>query len=363
MDKDKLYRDVLKCARTKDFKGVCTGVQILLGLRNELPRLLAFFIDTYLSNEWTCFWDRSVSANQIIVECLEKIMALPKRQILKNELFQELFIKLLVSCLSVHEYYGRNKWTAAVVGIDGARLDAKLESTFMCLEIYPECKLVTKSFRKLMTVDMARLFDVLYYFLRKGDRKLAQLLAKHILCKQHISFDRVPSDCGLFDDVKEDCKVDVVWYVWWFLVMYVKKMKKDKHGSHWHYAYKLVELSFSIFKTMYTKKARERRVDLLYGLIYIIMSEHMEDADGLVKTPDEVHALSALLFGESNRRKIDSVPLHTCERDAQSYNVNSSSNNLNSSSNSGINRGERVETKVTKQCKYLECIIYDDDED
>lgn len=350
MDKDKLYRDVIKCARTKDLKGICAGVQILLGLRNELPRLISFFIDTYLSNELTCFWDRSVRANEVIVDCVEKIMALPKRQILKNDIFQDYFTKLLVNCLSVHEYYDRSKWSATVVGIEGARLDAKLESTFMCLEIYPECKLVTRSFRKLMTVDMARLFDVLYYFMRRGDKKLAQLLSKHILCKQRVNFDRVPNDCGLFDDVKDDCKVDTVWYVWWFLMMYVKKMKKDnKHGTHWHYAYRLVDLSFSIFKTLYTKKVRERRVHLLYNLIYIIMSEHMEDVDSVVQGFDETQTLSALLFNESSKKSIDAVPLHISERDNEQSN------------NSTNNRGERLD-KVKKQCKYLECIIYDDEE-
>ena len=283
MDKERVYRDVCGCAKVGDVRGAFKGLVSLLGLRNELPRVIGFLIDNYLGSvvDDVLFWDRSARVNGEIIKTYSKVCTLPKRQLVKNAEFQDAFAYLVGLMLRVRESTDKGRWTKAIGGVDALRLKRLLEPTLVTLEVFKECSIVTKLFRKSMSIETARLFDALYHYMRRNEKKQVQLLVKYILGLQSITFDRVPMDCELFTDVKDDCKADVAWYVWWFLIAYSKKSAKAYGDSHWRYVLRIVESSFSLYKACYTKRSRDRRVQVVYPLVYMMMSEHIEDCEGV----------------------------------------------------------------------------------
>lgn len=325
MDKDKLYRGLLVDAHAGRLEQVATALRTLLTLRNEVPRLLSFFVDEFLS---LAVWDRSVKGNEMLADAINVMMLLPRRQLIKNIEFQKAFVQVASAVLMHYQpLQERERWLHVVNGVDGRKLERKLESTMMCLEAFKECKLVNLTFRKLMSTETARLFDALYHYLRHREKKPAQLLVKYIIGIKSISFDRVPANV-LFDDVKDECRADIVWYVWWFLITYCKMRMKE--SAHSHYMYNLVNAVFRVFKLFYTKRNRERRVGILHALIHLMMQDAMLDIEMSSSASNELD-----IFVETAKPR----------------------------STEPVVAAPENEKGIYKKCKYLDCVIYDGADD
>lgn len=341
--KDKLYRDVTESTRAGDFSAACNAVAKLLEHRAEFNRILAFLIDLYLSADT---WDRSVSTNVEIIQTYESIASLPKRQLQKNTHLRGLLNKLVSYCLSVKPWFeDRDKY---VVDIDMGRVVHKLENVLMCCEAYGESSIVSKHLRGRMTSETAHLFDALYYFMRRGDResrKISGYMAAHILGLKEVTFDRVP-DNELFDDVKDDCKVDIIWYLWWFIILYCKKLvkqsKNDREQKHWQYCNALVQALFNIFKLGYVKKLRAARLGVPLRMLAVMMRDRAMD----LVPHFQVHELGLL----------PEIPI------AASAGKSSSIPASNSDTESGGEVPEVVPAKPKRQpLQYFDYVIYSED--
>jgi len=277
MDKDKIYTDIVRLAKCHNFKDALTHAITLLTIRNELPKLLGFLIDTYF--DVSQFWYRGLTTNTTLLTMFNNLLMLPKRQITRLPQFHEYFASIFVYTLMHKPQHNSPKWIK-YISVSGTRLERLLETTLICRESFGESRLVTKYFRNKMTTDTAQLFDSLYHFMRRGDRKTAQLLIKYICSIKDITYDAIPITHTLFQDVKSEHQTDIAWYVWWFLIVYSKRYSENRlYKHHYVYCYELVMCMFNLYKICFSKKSREKRLDILHTLCYLIMSESMLNID------------------------------------------------------------------------------------
>lgn len=277
--KEKIYRDVASSAACDKYDDACKSISSLLVVRSEMNRLLSFLIDTYLSEG---FWDRALYTNQAIAAHFTQIALIPKRQIIKNDTFKDAFSNLVACVLSKKTtFVDRGKFKAHT--FDVARLERKLESVLLCREAFAESALVTKLFRGLMTAETAHLFDALYHFMKRKDKRMSTLIIAFMCNQKSITFDRVPNNNELFDDIKDDCKVDLAWYIWWFLIGLCKKLAKDdSDDEHWCYCHKLVGACFTVFKLGFVKKSRGVRIGMIQRVALVMLSSSKVDIRGSV---------------------------------------------------------------------------------
>lgn len=256
MDKANIYNDITKYARLSNIDGIGKCITLLLSIRNEINKLLANFIDMFFQNE---YWSPSISVNQVILDALDTIVSLPKRQLLKQQQFHD-SLATFSSYICHRKHPELVKWTRIIDDIDDLRLQRKLEPLLMCREAYNECKIVTKLFRKHMTQETAKLFDILYSMLRHQNKKQTLLLLTYILNTKNTPLDKIPSTYDMFDDIREEYKADVVWYVWWFITEYFKKTQHNDHHT-------LALYTFRLFKYFYTPKTRKNRLNVIYLVV------------------------------------------------------------------------------------------------
>jgi hypothetical protein len=263
MDKERIYNDVIRFSKAGNTIEAYKSIINLLSVRNELNKVLSFLIDMYFTID---FWCSDFQINMTIKECLEGILQLPKRLFIKNVEFQNLFGKL-VTCIFYRKASIRQmQWLESINSYTGARLERKLENVLMCREAYAPCKIVSKLFRDMMTQETAQLFDGLYNLIRKGENTLAILLVKYMIHMKTITFDRVPGSCAFFEDIRDELRASVVWYIWWFLLSYAKKYAREK--------YDVVETNFHICKLCLHKQSRDRRLTVLFFVIrYLIKGD------------------------------------------------------------------------------------------
>lgn len=263
MDKERIYNDVIRFCKAGNNIEAYKSIINLLSVRNELNKVLSFLIDMYFSID---FWCSDLQINMTIKECIEGILQLPKRLFIKNVEFQNLFGKL-VTCIFYRKASVRQmQWLESINSFSGARLERKLENVLMCREAYSPCKIVSKLFRDMMTHETAQLFDGLYNLIRKGENTLAILLVKYMINMKAVTFDRIPGSCIYFEDIRDELRASIVWYIWWFLLGYAKKYAKDK--------YAVVEVNFYIFKLCLHKQSRDRRLNVLFFIIrYLIKGD------------------------------------------------------------------------------------------
>lgn len=366
--KEKVYRDAAASAASGNVDSACKNIASLLGLRSEVNRLMAFLVDTYLCEG---LWDRSVFTNETIASCYTKIVMMPKRQLLKNDGFRTAFAQLVACTLSPKaSFLDKDKYKA--VHMETARLERKLESVLLCREAFAECSLVTKLFRGRMTAETAHLFDALYHFMKRKDKRMSTLLVAFMCNQKSITFDRVPNNSELFDDIKEDCKVDLAWYVWWFLIGLCKRfVKEGDDDEHWFYAQELVNTCFNVYKLGYVKKSRSLRVGLLQCVVLVMLAKNKVDIRGSVDAGC-VAVFKRALFGDMEDVAVPSVPSTHVPQHVKQVN-RESHRDMTFDSVGALNEhhvkkgGELNDTtkegqKKKETLRYFDYVIYNDDD-
>jgi hypothetical protein len=349
--KERLYKDIAKYARNECIEEVCRKVIVLLQHRNELLKLMRYLVDLYTEET---FWDRSIDVTTAIIKTIDIIQCLNKRRFMHNPDFQNAIARLVYLCVSSKtHFHDFAKFTRQRIEL--GRLENKLENVLMCREAYSECKIVTKLFRNKMTIQTAQLFDALYHFMRREDKKTSLYILIYICQWKDISFVRVPNTHELFDDLKEECTADIAWYIWWFLITYVDTMRSrdDRHALHWHYASRLLEANFNLFKCLYIKKTREIRISILQCMLIVILSLKMihVDSDDFTKSSG-VQKIQELMF---NDFLIDAPPV---------YKVAAPRNHKIPDKVIKVQEDETpLQTTKKKDTNFLNCIIYNDIED
>jgi len=106
----------------------------------------------------------------------------------------------------------------------------------------------------MVTDDMFKLLNILYYKLRHAERKTVLEILNYLFSMRTLSLDDI-----VYPEVAHVrfAKNDLVWYLWKILLIYASKQKNTDVKA-------FVKSNLDIFATTYQKKSRNRRIDILY---------------------------------------------------------------------------------------------------
>jgi hypothetical protein len=303
MDKSRLYADVIKYAHDENMPSITTTIVQILGVRNEINKLIMFLLDAYFcTNE---FWTNGINNNRLLSNSVHELLLIPQKSLFKNDRFKEL-LSIVVGCILIPKSVNN----FILVDTDHTRLSRKLENVLVNKETYGPIS-ITAPFTHLMTTDTIRLFDTMYHFMKHKNNKTSQLLCAFIYTLPRGSFESIP-EMKMFKDVNIGCRADMCWYLWWFFILFAS-MKSDYHID-------IVKYAFRLFKRAYHKK--NIKYQLLQRIVFILVS-HREENDQVL---------------------IDSRPMRNAFTLAFS--------NIKAS-----NKKELVKEKVKEDCVYLDCVI------
>ena len=138
----------------------------------------------------------------------------------------------------------------------------------------------------MVDTQLFHLLNGLSYYVKHSDRKIVSLLIQYILSEElYNTINPIHDTFGLFKDLKEDVRCDPVWYIWFFIILYVKQQILTRQSNVWEYFDKLILHNLYVYKAFYSRRDRGKR---LYCIIKIYDAVIRQSEDVRFKQHEQV---------------------------------------------------------------------------
>lgn len=255
--------------------------------KGEIVKNIAAIVDELFNEKWSRnvkFWKKTTILFNNVQVNMGSRSAQSKNMVQRSMLLLRSIVFLMEPCNDTRYVIHSKEY-----------LSLKLEDQLVCLETVLPGKLVKRYMTKFLNEYMIRLLSMLENALIKFDHHELILVVQFII---HIDVSEsqclmLQDEYGLFADVPDADKSDTIWYIWYLIILYIKTkvlqlqrnkcvdaINIDQYNSHWLYMEELVQYLFTIYKTIYGKITRHRRILLLVRLIVYTGNLATSNCDG-----------------------------------------------------------------------------------
>jgi hypothetical protein len=199
----------------------------------------------------------------------------------------------------------------------------------------------------LVTTDMFKLLNVLYYKLRHHDREYTTLILNYIFSMRVLSLDDLTYP--EMSHVKFS-RNDVVWFLWRLLILYADRSQNPLVNT-------FVRSNMIIFSTSFQKKNREPRIQILYHVYQTLSKkEHGLYSKELKCASDYASYVVDAAFDVANGTNEDEPKQHPLMTRKKKTNANMQKNNESNPSakaNANANANDDVSNDDHEKFDYL----------